>query len=63
VLRKHIQGLIQQHLKPLNSHEQIRRITIHTEPFTIENGYLTPTMKLKRRVIYQDFSEQFESLY
>lgn len=63
VLRKHIQGLIQQHLKSLNSHEQIRRIAIHTEPFTIENGYLTPTMKLKRRVIYQDFSEQFESLY
>jgi len=63
VLRKHIQSLIQQRLKPLNSHEQVRRIAIHTEPFTIENGYLTPTMKLKRRAIYQDFSEQFESLY
>jgi len=63
VLRKHIQSHIQQHLKSLNPHEQIRRIAIHTEPFTMENGYLTPTMKLKRRVIYQDFAEQFEALY
>ncbi|MCF7821306.1 MAG: long-chain fatty acid--CoA ligase [Mariprofundaceae bacterium] len=63
ILRKHVQSRIQQHLKPLNSHEQIRRITIHVDPFTIENGYLTPTMKLKRRAIYQDFAEQFEALY
>ncbi|NOR73123.1 MAG: AMP-binding protein [Mariprofundaceae bacterium] len=63
VLRKHIQGLIQQRLKPLNSHEQVRRIYIQTEPFTIENDFLTPTMKLKRRIIYQEFAEIFESLY
>jgi long-chain acyl-CoA synthetase len=63
MLRKHIQGLIQQHLKPLNSHEQIRRICIQTEPFTIENDFLTPTMKLKRRIIYQHYAEVFESLY
>jgi long-chain acyl-CoA synthetase len=63
VLRKHIQSLIQQRLKPLNSHEQIRRIYIQTEPFTIENDFLTPTMKLKRRIIYQEFAEIFESLY
>ncbi len=63
ILRKHIQGLIQQHLKPLNSHEQVRRIYIQTEPFTIENDFLTPTMKLKRRIIYQHYAEVFESLY
>jgi long-chain acyl-CoA synthetase len=63
MLRKHIQGQIQQRLKPLNSHEQIRRIYIQTEPFTIENDFLTPTMKLKRRMIYQEFAEIFESLY
>lgn len=63
MLRKHIQGQIQQRLKPLNSHEQIRRIYIQTEPFTIENDFLTPTMKLKRRIIYQEFAEIFESLY
>ncbi len=63
VLRKHIQGLIQKRLKGLNPHEQIRRIHIQSEPFTIENGFMTPTMKLKRRMIYQDYAEIFESLY
>jgi len=63
VLRKHIQSRVQTLLKPLSPHEQIRRITIHTEPFTVENGLMTPTMKLKRRIIYQQFEELFESLY
>ena len=63
MLRKHLQSQIQQHLKPLNAFEQIRRIHIHTEPFTVENGLMTPTMKLKRRIIYQQFEELFESLY
>ncbi|MDX8404458.1 MAG: long-chain fatty acid--CoA ligase [Mariprofundaceae bacterium] len=63
VLRKHMQSQIQQRLKLLNAHEQIRRIYVQTEPFTIENGFLTPTMKLKRRIIYQEFAELFESLY
>ena len=63
VLRKHIQNRIQQHLKPLNSFEQIRRISIQPVPFTVENGYLTPTMKLKRKNIYHEFAETFEALY
>ncbi len=63
VLRKHIQNRIQHHLKPLNSFEQIRRIYIQADPFTVENGFLTPTMKLKRKNIYHEFSEIFEALY
>lgn len=63
VLRKHIQNRIQQHLKPLNPFEQIRRIHIQIEPFTIENGFLTPTLKLKRKNIYHEFAETFEALY
>lgn len=63
VLRKHIQNLIQQHLKSLNSFEQIRRIHIQSAPFTVENGFLTPTMKLKRKNIYHEFAEIFEALY
>jgi len=63
VLRKEIQGRIQKHLKPLNPHEQVRRIVIQVEPFTIDNGFMTPTMKLKRRAIYQHYAEVFESLY
>lgn len=63
VLRKHIQNRIQHHLKPLTSFEQIRRIHIQADPFTVENGFLTPTMKLKRKNIYHEFAETFEALY
>ena len=33
------------------------------EPFSIENGMMTPTMKLKRQVIYRTHRELFEELY
>jgi long-subunit acyl-CoA synthetase (AMP-forming) len=33
------------------------------EPFTIENGMVTPTLKLKRQRIYREFAGLFESLY
>ena len=35
------------------SHEKIRDFRLVAEPFTVENGTMTPTMKLKRRVIEQ----------
>lgn len=63
ILRKHLQGLIQNLLKGLSSHEQVRRIHVQSEPFSIENGFLTPTMKLKRRLIYQHYAELFDALY
>jgi long-chain acyl-CoA synthetase len=63
VLRKEMQKRIQSHLTSFNSFEQVRRIVIHTEPFSVENGYMTPTMKLKRKNIYHDFLETFEALY
>jgi long-chain acyl-CoA synthetase len=32
-------------------------------PFTIESGELTPTMKLKRKVIEERFKELIDSFY
>ena len=32
----------------LASHERLARLVITAEPWTIENGCLTPTMKIKR---------------
>ena len=42
---------------------KIRRIALSLEPWTIENGLITPTMKLKRHVIYKHYAEQIERLY
>jgi long-chain acyl-CoA synthetase len=43
--------------------ERVRRFHVMKEPFTIENGMVTPTMKLKRQRIYREFADLFESLY
>jgi len=43
--------------------EKIKKFFISEEKFSIENGMLTPTMKLKRYKIIQKFKNKFESLY
>jgi long-chain acyl-CoA synthetase len=43
--------------------ERVRRVHLMAEPFTIENGLMTPTMKLKRQDIYRAHAQLFESLY
>jgi len=63
ILRKMLQTCISRHLKELAQHEQIRRICIRSQPLTIEEGLLTPTMKIKRRKVYEQFREELEALY
>ncbi|WP_372622933.1 AMP-dependent synthetase/ligase [Falsiroseomonas sp.] len=45
----------------LSSIERIRKTTM-VEPFTVENGMLTPTMKVKRRVVLDAHAEKVEGL-
>jgi long-chain acyl-CoA synthetase len=42
---------------------KIRRITPLLEPWTVENGLLTPTLKTKRQLAMQQFAAQIEQLY
>jgi len=43
--------------------ESIRKFHLLEQDFTEENGYLTPSMKLKRNLVTKDFAEQIEALY
>ena len=43
--------------------ERVRRFRLMPEPFTIESGTMTPTLKLKRQLIYQVHRNEFEGLY
>ena len=63
ILKKHLQSSINTILKPLNPFEHVRRIHLRHEPFSIESGTLTPTMKLKRRIIYARYADIITSLY
>lgn len=43
--------------------EQIKKFTILTRNFELERGELTPTMKIKRRVIADHFATEIEAMY
>ena len=43
--------------------EQIKRFTILPRDFTQEAGELTPTLKLRRRVVQDHFGDEIEALY
>ena len=42
---------------------QAKDISLISELFSVENGYLTPTFKVKRAVVKTAFMEQFVSMY
>ena len=41
----------------------VRRVLLLTEPWSIENGLLTPTLKLKRPQVVVRYNKQIEQLY
>ena len=43
--------------------ESIRKFAVLPNDFTEENGYLTPSLKLKRNVVMKDFHDDVEALY
>ena len=49
--------------KSLSLVEKIKKFKLIKEEFTIENGMLTPTLKLKRKKILEKYKEDLEKLY
>ncbi len=49
--------------KNLQSIEKVKKIKLINEEFTIENGMLTPTLKLKRKKILEKYKDDLEKLY
>jgi len=59
--------LIEREIERINedfeSHERIKQFRLVADPFTQENGLLTPTMKKKRRVIRERHSDAVADIY
>ena len=43
--------------------EQVKRFTVLPRDFTMEEGEVTPTLKLRRRAVQEHFANEIESLY
>ena len=44
-------------------YEQIKKFTLLPEPFSIEKGELTNTLKIKRPVLMKNYAEEIEKMY
>ena len=58
-----IQKEIEKINKDLSKIEKIKRFKVIDKQFSIENGLMTPTLKLKRYKIIQEFNAELEKLY
>lgn len=47
----------------LASYEKVKRFTLLPEPFSIEKGELTSTLKIKRRVLLVNYAEEIRKMY
>jgi long-subunit acyl-CoA synthetase (AMP-forming) len=61
--RAHIDKQVEQANRAFARYEQVRRFTLLPAEFSIEGGELTPTMKLKRRVVHEKYKDAIEALY
>ena len=61
--KKEIEFYIENLNKSLSLIEKVKKFQLIKEEFTIENGMLTPTLKLKRKKILERYKEDLEKLY
>ena len=47
----------------LSNYERIKKMTLLADEMTLEGGQLTPSLKVKRRVVNQMYSAQIEAMY
>jgi long-chain acyl-CoA synthetase len=58
-----IQHFVDEMNKHLHNQEQIKKFTVLPVDWTIEGGEITPTLKMKRKVVNQKYEAEIESMY
>ncbi|MEN3121011.1 long-chain fatty acid--CoA ligase [Janibacter sp. LM] len=61
--REMVQGYVDQLNAGLNRHEQIKKFHILGRDLTVEDGELTPSLKLRRKVVAEKFKGDIEEMY
>jgi len=62
-VRELYKGIVEDLNKKLAHFETIKKIVIVPDEFTVASGEITPTLKLKRRVIETKYKQQIDELY
>ncbi len=64
---KEIRELIEKEMsriqKNLANYERVRKFTILEKPFALETGEITPSLKIKRKVVEERYSDRIEKMY
>jgi long-chain acyl-CoA synthetase len=58
-----LQAAVDEANQAVSRAESIRKFRVLPDDFTVENGYLTPSLKVKRAVVAKDFAADIEALY
>ena len=61
--KEKINNIVEKINKKLTLLEKIKKIKLIDENFSIENGLMTPTMKVKRKKVIEKYKTQLEKLY
>jgi len=58
-----IQKEVEKHQGTFSHYEQIQKFRLLAHPFSVENGMLTPTMKVKRKAVVSTYAALIEQMY
>ena len=62
-VRESLEKAVERANKAVSRAESIRKFRIIDATFTVENGYVTPSMKLRRRKVITDYAHEIDALY
>ncbi len=63
-VRDAVQGWIDDHVNPQFARvEHVRKFTVLPRDFSVDEGELTPTLKIKRRAVDKNFADEIEAMY
>ena len=59
-LHSSLEKLLEEVNAVLDKHERLRRLVVVKDSWAVENGFLTPTLKIKRNVIESTYGKYFQ---
>lgn len=62
-IKELINAEVEKYNRDFGKWEQVKKVTLITEEWTVEGGLLTPTMKVKRKVILERYRNEIEKMY